>query len=433
MKKMLITDLWQTIRVTRVSYIAVILFVTMSIGTLLGLSWIGPGVVRTSNNYYDKYSVSDMIAQSANGFTDDDLTQIRALPDIAMAEGSYQTEVRFNNDEDLISLITTSNSINKIEVIDGELPDAQDEIALEKETAEKFGYEVGDKIELNSSLKQLTGYDINSLKEDELVVTGIVHHPLYTSLAPGTAKGYSASNKEDYYYYAIVDISSFEEMVTADRYNAILIRSKSLEGRDRFSEDYSSAASEAVNKLKDGIDNAKDWVVTDITSTMGYYSTKMSKETGGKFGGIMAVFFFAIGMLVCFSTVLRIVEEETRLIGTKRANGFSQGAVMSKYLIYVLSAVTIGAVLGVGSGVGISNMGQNAATSLMTFSGAYNYIDVRQTVLVICVEYVAMICITLFAVMKQIRNKITNPLTNSKENSAMFTLNEKLNLDSYLR
>ena len=423
-------DLRQTIRKTRVSFIAVILFVGMSVGTLLGTNWSGPAVAHLANDYYDEHSVPDLTAASASGFTPEAVEAVRALDDTLAVEGGYSADAFLSEADggEMISVSSVSEAFNHLEVLSGKLPQAPDEIALEQETADAFGYELGDTIELNSSLEALTGFPVSALKEQAFTVTALVHHPVYTSVTPGTAKGFSTAYRKAFYYYGVVDESAFNELLYAGSYNSLLIRCKSLEGLDRFAADYSAALADAGEELRSGVEDGDSWLITDLTSTYGYYTVKMANETGGKIASILATFFFLIGLLVCYSTVLRIVEEEKRLIGTKMANGFSRETVTSKYVWYVLTAVTFGIILGIGNAFLISVAAQTGVTFSLTYSGTYSYYNLAQVVGVTAFEYIAMVIAALLASRRQTKRRITNLLTDSKENSRLFTSLSRLGI-----
>ena len=430
MGSMKYVDLRQTIRKTRVSFIAVILFVGISIGTLLGTNWSGPAVVHLTNNYYDGHGVADLTVTSASGFTQETVEAIRALDDTLAVEGGYTVDAFLSEADggEMISISSVSEEVNRLDVLSGTLPSAPDEIALEQEMAQEFGYAIGDTIELDSSLEALTGLPVSALKETDFTVTALVHHPLYTSTTPGTAKGFSATYRKAFFYYAVVDESAFNELLYADAWNSLLIRCRSLEGLDRFSDDYSAALADASEDLRSAVEGGENWLITDTTSSYGYYTVKVANETGGKIASILATFFFLIGLLVCYSTVLRIVEDEKRLIGTKMANGFARGTVTSKYVGYVLAAVTFGIVLGVGNAFLISMAAQMGATMNLTYSGIYHYYDIAQAAGVAVFEYVAMIIAALLASRRQTKRRITNLLTDSKENSRLFTSLSRLGI-----
>ena len=61
---------------------------------------------------------------------------------------------------------------------------------------------------------------------------------------------------------------------------------------------------------------------------------------------VFPIFFFAIAALVCSTTMSRMVSDERGIIGTMRALGFTDTAIVMKYAIYAGSASVLGAVLG---------------------------------------------------------------------------------------
>ena len=69
---------------------------------------------------------------------------------------------------------------------------------------------------------------------------------------------------------------------------------------------------------------------------------------------VFPVFFFFIAALITFTTMTRMVEENRREIGTLKALGYSRSEISIKYIIYALSAATIGIALG--SVVGIHTL-----------------------------------------------------------------------------
>ena len=61
---------------------------------------------------------------------------------------------------------------------------------------------------------------------------------------------------------------------------------------------------------------------------------------------VFPIFFFAIAALVCSTTMSRMVTDERGIIGTMRALGFSDTAIVMKYAVYAGSASVLGCVLG---------------------------------------------------------------------------------------
>ena len=61
---------------------------------------------------------------------------------------------------------------------------------------------------------------------------------------------------------------------------------------------------------------------------------------------VFPIFFFAIAALVCSTTMSRMVSDERGIIGTMRALGYTDTAIVMKYAIYAGSASVLGCVLG---------------------------------------------------------------------------------------
>ena len=428
-------DLLKTIKVTWVSFIALILFISLSVANLLGTGWSSPAVEILANKYYDDHAVMDFKAISADSFSKDDVDKIRSLDDVAEAEGIYTADgfMYINGEKELVSVISATENINKAEIIEGELPKEDNEIAVDAAMAKMRNYSIGEYITINTSLKELTGYDVGSLKHGRFKITAILQYPEFISAMEGTAKGYSPVYRRNFNYYMLVDDSAFNEDVYQNGFNSVLIRCKSLEGADRFADDYSKKVDSAMDGLTDGIDK-ENVSLTDITSTFGHYTVSLAGDTGGKIAVIFAGFFFIVGLLVCYSTILRIVEEEKRLTGTKMANGFSRAAVTSKYLLYVGAAVTLGIASGLPGAFITSNVIQGVTTSTLTFSGPYRYYDTGQIIAVVAFEYIVMLLIAWFASAKQLRMKITQPSSTAlKKTVAYLRLSERVRSSGMLR
>lgn len=64
----------------------------------------------------------------------------------------------------------------------------------------------------------------------------------------------------------------------------------------------------------------------------------------------MALLFILVGMLICYTSVARIVNETTVLAGVQKALGFRRGEVTAHYMLYSVLAALLGIVLGTLSG-----------------------------------------------------------------------------------
>lgn len=65
---------------------------------------------------------------------------------------------------------------------------------------------------------------------------------------------------------------------------------------------------------------------------------------------VFPVFFFMVAILVCLTTMTRMVEEERTQIGTMKALGYGKAAIAAKYIVYSSLASISGAVVGIAAG-----------------------------------------------------------------------------------
>lgn len=106
------------------------------------------------------------------------------------------------------------------------------------------------------------------------------------------------------------------------------------------------AAEEALEAFK-----APDVFALGRDTNTGYVSFENDAETVDGIATVFPVFFFLIAALVCSTTMTRMVDDERTQIGTLRALGYGNGAIMAKYMVYSGSAAVIGAVAGYALGI----------------------------------------------------------------------------------
>lgn len=86
--------------------------------------------------------------------------------------------------------------------------------------------------------------------------------------------------------------------------------------------------------------------VLDRSMNVGYASFEGDVSIVEGVAKVFPVFFFLIAALVCSTTMTRMVDDERTQIGTLRALGYTEGAILSKYMIYSGSAAGLGAMVG---------------------------------------------------------------------------------------
>lgn len=102
-----------------------------------------------------------------------------------------------------------------------------------------------------------------------------------------------------------------------------------------------SDAEEKLSELKDA-----KWYVYSREDNIGYTSLTEDAQRVDSIAAVFPVFFLIVAILVCLTTLSRMVEERRTEIGTFKALGYSNMAITCKYFIYAGIASLCGSVVG---------------------------------------------------------------------------------------
>ena len=183
MKKTQIKELFSNIKATFMSFMAIVLFVVLSVGVFTGISWTSPALQRSAEEIFDEGNLCDIEIQFPNGLTDEDLQQIMALDgvdEIATGYSSLQMMKR-NGKEYVTKVMSLTENINVPVQKDGRLPRNEGEIALNKSWAKDQGIKVGDTVTFKHDGSAGDKDGMKYLTEDTYLVTALVESPAYIS------------------------------------------------------------------------------------------------------------------------------------------------------------------------------------------------------------------------------------------------------------
>ena len=116
-------------------------------------------------------------------------------------------------------------------------------------------------------------------------------------------------------------------------------------------ETYTEKKAEAEDKIADARQEVADmdpaqWFITNRSNLSGYHNVEVDAATIDSLAIVFAMIFLAVAVLICLTTVNRMVEEDRGLIGTYQALGFTDGEIRRKYLAFTLAACLAGSVIG---------------------------------------------------------------------------------------
>lgn len=100
-----------------------------------------------------------------------------------------------------------------------------------------------------------------------------------------------------------------------------------------------------IERIKDA-----NWYVLDRNFNYGFASYKSTVRSMAAIGRLIPVFFLLVAMLVCTTTLTRMVNEDRINIGTYKALGYGNNTIILKYIFYVLAASLLGGTIGSAAG-----------------------------------------------------------------------------------
>lgn len=145
--------------------------------------------------------------------------------------------------------------------------------------------------------------------------------------------------------------------------------------------------------------------VFDRSSNTGYMCYDNDTNIVDGVARVFPIFFFLIAALVCSTTMTRMVDDERGQIGTLRALGYSNAAIISKYMIYSGTSAIIGCVAGfVGGSYLFPYVIWSAYRMLYDFGdGLEYYFSVPLLLICIVVSLVCSMGTTYFACKNELR------------------------------
>lgn len=120
------------------------------------------------------------------------------------------------------------------------------------------------------------------------------------------------------------------------------------EGQEKLDDAYEKIIK--AQKDIDSIDEAQ-WYILDRTAHYSYVDYGSAADRMDSIAKVFPVFFFLVAALVCSTTMTRMIDEQRGTIGTLKALGYSNFAIITKYIKYSFIASLAGCVIGIVAGM----------------------------------------------------------------------------------
>lgn len=120
------------------------------------------------------------------------------------------------------------------------------------------------------------------------------------------------------------------------------------EADEKFAE-----AEEKINDAQKEVDELEspEWYVFTRDDNPGYSTFSSNAERLDAVATVFPMFFLLVAVLVCVTTMTRLIEEKRTEIGTLKALGYGNFSIVMKFVIYSVIAAVIGSVIGTLLGV----------------------------------------------------------------------------------
>ena len=246
MKTALIKDGIKEIKVSYKRFISILLIVLLGVGFFAGLRATSPDMRKTLDIYFDDLNVMDVQVISTLGLTDDDIEAISKLENVEEVEGTYQTDaaVSIGDEEVIVKLETYSKNINKLQLVEGRLPENENECVVETGFLENTEHSIGDSIEIEvENITNDDGEEEKVLKENKVTIVGSVKSPMYISTDRGSTK--LGSGVINYYMYIPM------ENINPELYTNIYLTVKGAKELNTTSNEYDTVVQSVIDNLED--------------------------------------------------------------------------------------------------------------------------------------------------------------------------------------
>ena len=199
--KALRKEFWMEIRKSKSRFISILLIVALGVAFFSGIQASSPDMRYSGDAYYDESSLMDIKVVGTMGLTSDDVSSIESIDGIESAEGAWSTDVMCGEGQKqkVLHIESINDTVNKLDVQEGRLPEKSGEIFLDSTFASTNEYKVGDKVALRED------GDSTLLVTAEYTVVGTGRSPLYisfnrgnTTLGTGEVNGFGYVLPEDF-------------------------------------------------------------------------------------------------------------------------------------------------------------------------------------------------------------------------------------------
>ena len=333
-------------------YLIVFAFLVLTIGFVSGMYVANESMMKAADESVTKYeredghfewsekADSDLIKDVESG-EQVDMSAITGKEEedasdvlVIIYENFFRNEKEDNNNDGkndgTVRVFAKTDNINLACVLDGRLPENENEIAVDRMHADNVNMKVGDTIRVGGEKFEVVGLiayvNYSTLHEK---TTDLIFDAIKFDVAMVTDEGFDRLGESIHYAYAWkykdAPADEKEEKALSDDFRKVLAAQTMLHG----------------NELKDYVPSYGNPAINFATDDMG---SDMSM------GGVILDILIIIIAFIFGVTISNTITKEALTIGTLRASGYTRGELVRHYLsmpvIVTFLAAIVGNILG---------------------------------------------------------------------------------------
>lgn len=425
---------------SKARFISILIIILLGVAFYSGIKSSGPDMNKAINHLFSEYHLMDSKVVSNFGLNDDDVDVLRNDDRILDVYATHSIDVNLKNTSNVVRFMEydKGSNINNFIIVNGRLPENSGEIAIDEEALKlNKDIQIGQEYTIETDDETMKNF-----KGTTFTVVGIVRSPMYIEKG---SRGITSIGKGSIDYFAVLNHSD----LSMDAYTELYVRFKNVQGLDGYSDEYQDLMDEnseylenlfaarkeerteelkaALQKqLSQSTDNMNQvsvesqtegmmdvdqlaYYVSDRTDNPGYLGYKDSIHSLDSIASVLPVFFFLLAVMICLTTMTRMVEENRVEIGTLKALGYGNFEIAKKYIIYASLASISGSIVGILIGAnilpGIISNAHESLYSLPTVSIVYYPSYIVQSLLV---SILCTVGASVFVLRAELRNKPAN-------------------------
>lgn len=372
MKRTQRKDAYRNIKRNIISFFSLCLVISMGLGGLFSLKYMSKGISERASEYYEDRNFKDFELLSSFGAADEDVEKISKIDGVNNAEGVLLSTASLTgaNINQNVTLLTLTEKVSVPELTEGRLPVSINECMIGEDFAADSGLKPGDivRIVLDNILPDVGINTGLPLVSKNFLITGLMHHPDYLRRRSVNT--------------VVIPLSAVDKAVTRGFYTRIFVdcdESRTEEVRSAINNilpDLQKTSTDRIRNIAKEYTESSlvrmmlkcRWVLLDRDANAGFIDVSSNIRAMDSAANIFGGMFMIIAVLVCFSTLVIIIDGQKKLVGTVKAFGFHKKEILGKYILYGLLAALIGDAAGIGIALSLSGVLQKKYASAGMYS-----------------------------------------------------------------